>query len=1321
MQRCQSSIAKLVLTVLVICNLVLAQETSQPTAQQIYEQGMEQFNAGQHEEAKKTLGRILDELDPEDIAEQDQETFWLTLQTLDAQPTDPEPITAENLIDQANLALAEKNMGQADALYRQALAHADATGEHTALAIARLSDIKRSRNAKLTEMRRLIKSASADIRDRQLADAERKLKEVQKSGVDLGWFDNNRLQHRLAVLRDHQLEATSQIEAADKAVQAAAEAAEAANVAKDLAAAAAEIAQAADDAANEETLAAIAQAQSRADKAIEAAEQAQEKATEAARSAQMAEERAGQIERTANETASAMAAELESERRAAAESIRAAETRAAELEKIAADAQAARTQQEKETAIAIADSQAELAEAQAKTAELEKAAEQAEAARAISEAKAAEAAEAAQAQIAEAQQQAQDAESRAAKVEQVAQEAQLEAQKLAVEQAAEAEAQKLAEEQAAEAEAQKLAEEQAAEAEAQELAEEQAAEEQAAAEEAQKLAEEQAEQEAQALEDQLARAMKLYAQQRITEGKQAEVAGQYHLAAKHYTAALGVDPNNKQALAARERAEQNATGPEGPLEREISVRKLRHQQAVAEYEEEMTRAKGLLIDNRFGEAMEAVQQAKSILDQNKTFITTREYGGLRARAEDLDAQIDNTRRDVEALIAIKIEKKQRNDEVQRRIEAAKELQEESQRLIARAVEFRNENRFDDALAMIDRVLFRDPNNLAAQPLKDMIEIDKRVFETRRLRKQRATAITGHSLQIEESAQPLEELLAYPPDWPQITRDRLLGGTEETSESRENRRIALKLQDPLRIDFDEQPIEEFIDFLRITTGVNITTNWNALSDAGVERDSPVSFQLNNVAAVHALELALKQVSIADLDPIGYSIIRGIVEISSKRDLTTTTTTRTYDINDLLIQVPRFENAPEFDLDQALSDTGGEGGGSSGGLFGSEGDMAGDDALPTRDEMVESITELVRNTVGDPLDWVFNGGDISSLQELNGNLIVKTTPDNQVSIVQLLNQLRQARAVQIHVETRFLLVDQNFIDEVGLDLDFTVNNVGGNYGPIVVSQDTFGLTARPTTGLPGSFGSAALGGDDSSGRSLDLSLSYLDDLQLTLLVRATQAHKRSISLSAPRLTLMNGQRSYVMVVRQISFVSDVEPISDGVGFDPELSVVNSGVVLDCEATVSADRRYVTMTAAPDLSNVLQPIRRIQQNAVFDLDDIFDNDDTGEEQGSIMLGTYVEAPEIEVTQIRTTVSVPDKGTILMGGQKLMGEVEIEAGLPVLSKVPYLKRFFTNRTTIKDERTLLILIKPTIIMHSEVEDRNFPGLLDNPAEFGVNPQVNF
>jgi hypothetical protein len=39
-----------------------------------------------------------------------------------------------------------------------------------------------------------------------------------------------------------------------------------------------------------------------------------------------------------------------------------------------------------------------------------------------------------------------------------------------------------------------------------------------------------------------------------------------------------------------------------------------------------------------------------------------------------------------------------------------------------------------------------------------------------------------------------------------------------------------------------------------------------------------------------------------------------------------------------------------------------------------------------------------------------------------------------------------------------------------------------------------------------------------------------------------------------------------------------------FDPEISVVESGAKLDVQATVSADRKYVTMTARPQLANLV-----------------------------------------------------------------------------------------------------------------------------------------
>jgi len=59
-------------------------------------------------------------------------------------------------------------------------------------------------------------------------------------------------------------------------------------------------------------------------------------------------------------------------------------------------------------------------------------------------------------------------------------------------------------------------------------------------------------------------------------------------------------------------------------------------------------------------------------------------------------------------------------------------------------------------------------------------------------------------------------------------------------------------------------------------------------------------------------------------------------------------------------------------------------------------------------------------------------------------------------------------------------------------------------------------------------------------------------------------------------------------------------------------------------------------------------------------------------------------------------------------MEELEVETGVPVLSKIPILSRFFSNRLETKEEKTLLVLLKPTILIQNEEEERNYPGLLD-------------
>jgi type II secretory pathway component GspD/PulD (secretin) len=260
---------------------------------------------------------------------------------------------------------------------------------------------------------------------------------------------------------------------------------------------------------------------------------------------------------------------------------------------------------------------------------------------------------------------------------------------------------------------------------------------------------------------------------------------------------------------------------------------------------------------------------------------------------------------------------------------------------------------------------------------------------------------------------------------------------------------------------------------------------------------------------------------------------------------------------------------------------------------------------------------------------------------------------------------------------------------------VGNQGG-WDPIAVSQDSLGLIQTLGGALSSSVAQAAL-----VNPALAVGLSFVDDIQVDLLIEATQADQRNSVLTAPRLTLFNGQRSWISVAEGITYISDLVPVTgDSSGaFDPITNVVYSGFVLDIEGVISADRRYVTMTVSFNLN----------QNVEFEDIPVTGAAGGGGANGGGRAANFfgvIQLPRLQGTQIRTTVSVPDKGTILLGGQRTVTEVEIEAGVPVLSKIPIVNRFFTNRLTSKEEMTMLLLIRPEIIIQRENEDELFPGL---------------
>ncbi|MEM1108112.1 MAG: hypothetical protein AAGH99_05410 [Planctomycetota bacterium] len=840
--------------------------------------------------------------------------------------------------------------------------------------------------------------------------------------------------------------------------------------------------------------------------------------------------------------------------------------------------------------------------------------------------------------------------------------------------------------------------------------------------------------------DLIIEARKAVASEYYADAKAAMAQGYDALAINLLSQAEELDPDNpaiQASLAQANAAPGNGQGVQ--LDNAVDTFVLRRDAAQAAYDEAMNNATDKLGKRDFAGASDEVARAKTTIENNQEFFSVSEFEARRDAATALSVQINEQQIAAAILADEKARREAEEDERLAREQAERENAQDVRELIIQARQLQKELKYEDALLVLDQALFKEPTNFTAQLLKEVIEDALIAVESVAVEREIRLEGAKDALLNREAVIPYTDLITFPEDWPELSDRRIRGLDDTGGESEANRETALRLKKIVPISFDANPLESVIGFIRETTGANIFVNWPALTDeAGVEQDQPISLTLNNVPADKALELVLQQASASSGfgEPINFSIIDGVVTISTAEDLKRSTDLRVYDIRDLLVQVPNFTDAPEFSLEDALEGGGGgDGGGGGGSIFGEDNDDDTEDEEITREELILQITELIEETVGTIDEWV---DEESTVRELNSNLIIKTTPENHRQINTLLAQLRETRAIQISVEARFLLVDRNFLENVQVDFDVAWQ---GEDGGIVSRDDPF--TAEvPTTvvdedGNPiinpltgGTFvtGAAQQGFNDinagqgsnilsapvesalsfapffSGVSGLNLGVSFIDDLSVSLLLDATVANRNAISLTAPRVTFFNGQRAYVVVTQQVSFVSDLEAVPDSAGFNVTVDVVNGGVVLDVEGTISADRRYVTMTLRPSLANIV------------DIEDfpLSGGAVVGDDDDFVTFEVALQLPILDITTVRATVSVPDRGTLLLGGQRLVGDQEIEAGVPVLSKLPILNRLFTNTSKTEDERTLLILIRPEIIIQSEREEDAYPGITDNLQELG-------
>jgi len=200
------------------------------------------------------------------------------------------------------------------------------------------------------------------------------------------------------------------------------------------------------------------------------------------------------------------------------------------------------------------------------------------------------------------------------------------------------------------------------------------------------------------------------------------------------------------------------------------------------------------------------------------------------------------------------------------------------------------------------------------------------------------------------------------------------------------RVVAALSRPVTLDLTDSRLEDVVQFIRDFAGLEIEAFWADDSNPdGLDKDREVTLSVKEIRVEDFLDRVLEKAS-TEFEQATWQFARdgSGIEIGPKSRLNARAYMKIYDVNDLLYQVPNFENAPELDLDQVLNQ-GQRGGGGGGGSIFEEGDE-GDTPLIPPEELAAQLQEIIIDNV-EPEQWVDNGGSGATIRFYNGTFLVR----------------------------------------------------------------------------------------------------------------------------------------------------------------------------------------------------------------------------------------------------------------------------------------------------------------------------------------------
>ncbi|MFP4028504.1 MAG: hypothetical protein ACLFWL_11995 [Candidatus Brocadiia bacterium] len=694
----------------------------------------------------------------------------------------------------------------------------------------------------------------------------------------------------------------------------------------------------------------------------------------------------------------------------------------------------------------------------------------------------------------------------------------------------------------------------------------------------------------------------------------------------------------------------------------------------------------------------------------------------------------------------KAEAEEKMEEALRHMEEA--AAEKEAEALERAWKLKQKHDFDEAQKIIRDLKYQNPASESAQVLDESVTHDEHVTKMDELSWRHEKERLALIRETREQATPYAKDVQFPKKriWQDVISNRehvpYPSRMEQYTEE-EIKQVVQHLDKQVSLEYEDTALIEVIQFLQEITDVNFAYDPNTLPTARI-----------TLAIDTSLRNALDQIS--KLAGIGWEVDGAVVRIADKESVKDYHSL-VYDVRDLMLEkrdywapgnisiTSQSDREDDDDDDTAWSGnqvqwsippSEAEGAekvdwerDSSSKLWGASNGGGGetDEADRVPDHRMRFLIELIMKTVY-PNSWA-RGGVIGSGQGEQGDdggggggdiwddggggdggngfdgdggtgstggngiiyarsgdpgsLIIYQTSKVHEAVQKLLTDLRRAQHIQVNVEARFLTVSSDFFEEIGFQWDMDVGDNEG--GAVQGGGPDISIGGSIPTAVPTGMGSKESGG-------LDINFNIFDGSSIEGFFRMAQMRGKSETLACPIITLMNGQHGYLQVATTENYVRSWE--TDDGDTEPDIEVTGDTIQLDVRPVVSADRRFVYLELAPIVQTLiaLEPFNYTTSSG----DDDDDDDTTTQE-------LTLQRPRESTQRFRTTVCVPDRGILMVGGLTDYNRSKNEQGPPILNKIPLLKRLFLSEGKSTSRSTLLILMRPRIIMMGEEEQRAF------------------